>query len=389
MRIAQVTLRFDAPGGVETTVRELSRRLHDAGESVEVYASDLYDEGRWERRSGYAPTVDGVRVRRFPVYRRLIPGLTMPLMVGLVTALNGDRPEIIHAHSHRYGHVLESASVARTLRVPLVVSAHYHPAHPGETRLKQSLLKVQDLVFGIAAYRTARAVIVETQQEADQVASFVHRDRIRVIPPGIDLAVWQDGAQERPPEGLPDRFLLYAGRIASNKGLSTLVEALGRIPPAERLPLVLIGKDWGQRAAIQATADRAGVGELLHWLGHLDDVGAYRATFRRATVFVLPSDYEAFGLVLLEAMAAGVPIVATSVGGVPEVLEGGRAGRLVPPNDPVALSEAIRSLTGDRPASTALARAGRSRVEAFSWDRAIAAHRTLFQELVASPGRAS
>jgi glycosyltransferase involved in cell wall biosynthesis len=384
MRIAQVTLRFDAPGGVETTVREISRRLALKGEHVEVFASDLYDEGRWERREQYAPSVDGIPVHRFPVYKRLIPGLTMPLMVGLVEALNAAPLDVIHAHSHRYGHVLEAAAVARARELPLVVSAHYHPPHPGEPPVKRGLLRLQDHAFGAAVYRTARAIIVETDHEARQVAEFAPEDRIRVIPPGIDLATWREKTEVALPEGLPERFLLFAGRIASNKGLVPLVEALARIAPSERSPLVLMGRDWGYRQEVMDAAARVGVSDRLVWLDHVDDPAVYRAVFRRASAFVLPSEYEAFGLVLLEAMSVGLPVIATAVGGVPEVLEGGRAGRLVKPGDPDALAEAIRAVASDPKRTQELVRAASERVELFSWDRAVSALRELYGSLTAS-----
>jgi glycosyltransferase involved in cell wall biosynthesis len=383
MRIAQVTLRFDAPGGVETTVREISRRLVLKGEQVAVYASDLYDEGRWERREQFAPSVDGVPVHRFPVYKRLIPGLTMPLMVGLVEALNAAPLDLIHAHSHRYGHVLEAAAVARARELPLVVSAHYHPPHPGEPAMKRGLLRLQDQAFGVAVYRTARAIIVETDHEAQQVAEFAPEDRIRVIPPGIDLGTWRERPGASAPEGLPERFLLFAGRIASNKGLVSLVEALALVPPAERWPLVLMGRDWGYRQEVVDAAARAGVSDRLVWLDHIDDPAVYRAVYRRASAFVLPSEYEAFGLVLLEAMAVGLPVVATAVGGVPEVLEGGRAGRLVKPGDPNVLAEAIRAVAGDPKRTRELASAASQRVELFSWERAVSGLRELYGSLTA------
>ncbi len=384
MRIAQVSLRFDAPGGVETTVKELSTRLHRLGESVEVYTSDLYDEGRWERRSDYAPAVNGVPAHRFPVYRRLIPGLTMPMMVGLVEGLTRDRPEVIHAHSHRYGHVLESAAAARKIGCPLVVSAHYHPAHPGESPMKRGLLRVQDQLFGVLAYRGAAAVLVETAMEAEALRAFVPAGRIRQIPPGIDLELWRHPSTDHAPEGLPPRYLLYAGRIASNKGLPTLVRALARLPKETRLPVVLMGRDWGSRSNLERLAREVGVADELVWSGYIADPAQYRATFRGAAAFVLPSDYEAFGLVLLEAMAAGVPIVATAVGGVPEVLDHGRAGRLVPPRDEAALAEAIGGVLSDPGAAEALRAIGLSRVEEFSWDRAVESHRRLYQELCGS-----
>jgi glycosyltransferase involved in cell wall biosynthesis len=382
MRIAEITLRFDAPGGVETTVRELAQRLRAAGESVEVYASDLYDEARWERRSVWPEAVDGVPVHRFPVYKRLLPGLTMPLMVGLVGALDRDRPQLLHAHSHRYGHVLESALVARSLGLPLVVSTHFHPPHPGEPGRKRALLRVQDHLFGMTAYRVARALVVETEEEARLVAGFAPRTRIRVIPPGIDLGRWPARPGDRPPQGLPERYLLFAGRVAPNKGLPVLVRAIARLPASERLPLVVVGQDWGARAEVERVSREAGIPGGIVWVGHVADPGQYRAAFRGATAFVLPSDYEAFGLVLLEAMASGVPVIATAVGGVPEVLDRGRAGRLVPPGDVEALAAALREVLHDRPLQEELRSNGLARVERYRWERSVEAHRALYRECV-------
>jgi glycogen(starch) synthase len=381
MKVAQVSLRFDAPGGVETTVGELSRHLARAGESVTVYASDLYDEGRWERRSDFAPRVDGVPVRRFPVYKRLIPGLTMPLMVGLVDALERDAPDVIHAHSHRYGHVLEAAMVARSRGIPLVVSTHYHPADRKEPLTKRGLLRLQDHLFGWTAYRVARALVVETELEARLLGTFAPGDRIHVIPPGIDLEEWGDDS-EAPPEGLPDRYLLYAGRVAPNKGLPVLLRAFAGLPAATRPPIVLMGRDWGQRSALEALAHELGIAREVVWTGHVAPEAQYRAVFRRAAAFVLPSEWEAFGLVLLEAMAAGAPIVATKVGGVPEVLDGGKAGRLVPYGDVRALSEAMHQVLSDRALSEHLASAGRERVKRYTWERAVEAHRSLYRDVV-------
>ncbi len=382
MKVAQVSLRFDAPGGVETNVLEVSRRLRRRGVDVDVFTSDLYDEAAWERRSGFRPEVDGVPVHRFPVYRRLLPGLTMPLMVGLVGALDRARPDVIHAHSHRYGHVLEAAAVAHARKLPLVVSTHYHPADRREPAWKRGLLRLQDVGFGLTAYRVARALVVETQREAKLLREFAPGARIRVIPPGVDLEAWTSTAgSDRPPLGLPDGFILYAGRIASNKGLGFLLAALARLPENRRPPLVLLGRDWGERARLEAEARRLGVAGQVRFLGQLEERSQYRAVFRRARLFVLPSEWEAFGLVLLEAMAAGCPVLATEVGGVPEVLEGGRAGALVPYGDPAALAREIERLLADRPAALALARAGRTRVEGLTWEAAADRHAALYSEL--------
>ncbi len=382
MKVAHVLLRFDAPGGVETNVREVTRRLKAAGEDVEVFASDLYDEGRWERRSDYAPVVEGVPVHRFPVRKRLIPGLTMPMMAGLIDALSESGADVIHAHSHRYGHVLEAAAVAERLRIPLVVSTHFHPAGPREPPLKRGLLRVQDVVFGMTAYRVARALVVQTDQEAALVREFAPGGKLCTIPPGIDLAAWSNPEADRT-EGLdlPEEYYLFVGRVAPNKGLPTLLDALARLEATARRPLVLMGRDWGERARLESRARELGIAAQVRFLGHVDSLSAYRGVVRGARALVLASEWEAFGLVLLEAMAAGTPVVATAVGGVPDVLDGGHAGRLVPYGDPVALAGALRSVVEDTKETQRLRAAASERVRGFDWSVTVDRHRALYREV--------
>lgn len=380
MKIALVTLRFDAPGGVEQNVREVAKGLHAAGEDVTVYASDLYAEDRWERHSNFAPIVDGVPVLRFPVVKRMIPGLTLPMWKGLVPALSRSGASVVHAHSHRYGHVLQAAAVAWRTGTPLVVSTHYHPADRREPPLKRGALRIQDHVFGMTAYHVARALIVESDLEAGLVSEFAPRAKVRKIPPGVDLEEWAHPRDDPVPVGLPQDFLLYAGRVASNKGLEGLLRSLAQVPRSERPPLVILGPDWGEQAALEAVARSLGIADQISFLGRLDRP-AYRGVFRAARAFVLPSEWEAFGLVLLEAMAADLPIVATSVGGVPEVLEQGRSGLVVPYGDLPALAGAIRTVVHDEGRRAELVRAGRARVAELTWAKCVERHRALYREL--------
>ncbi len=382
MKIVHVTLRFDAPGGTETNVHELSRRQRAAGDDVEVYASDLYDEAQWDRRSDYRPIVDGVPVHRFPVRKRLVPYLTMPMMVGLVDALADSGADVIHAHSHRYGHVLQSTLVAARLDIPLVISTSYHPADRREPPLNRGLLRCQDWLFGMTAYRTARAVVTQSELEARLLREFAPADRLRIIPPGVDLAEWQDAGSD-PPAGveLPAEYYVYAGRVASNKGLPHLVDALARIPPSDRRPVVFLGKDWGERSVLEERARRQGVDHLLRWLGHVPDRRTYRAVLRRARALVLPSEWEAYGFVLLEAMAARTPIVASASGAVPEVLGDGERGRLVPYGDSAALADALSAVIADPVGTRRRLDAATAWVAQLDWSVSSERFRALYREV--------
>lgn len=387
MKIVHVTLRFDAPGGVETNVRELARRTKAAGDEVEVFASDLYDEAGWERRTDFRPTVDGVPVRRFAVRRKLVPLLTLPMMVGLIDALAESGADVIHAHSHRYGHVLQAAAVASTRRIPLVISTSYHPPDRREPWRNRVLFRGVDVAFGISAYRAARAIVVQSELEARLVREFAPARSVRIVPPGVDLTEWSDPNGDRAHGvDLPTEYLVFAGRVAANKGLPNLVAALARLPETSRRPIVFLGSDWGERAALEAQAKRLGVAGLLHWVGYLADRQAYRAVIRGARALVLPSEWEAYGFVLLEAMAARTPIVATAVGAVPEVLEHGRVGLLVPYGDVAALSGALRSVVEDPEEAKGRVESGWQKVQGLDWSRSTERFRALYREAAAAAG---
>jgi len=382
VKVVHVTLRFDAPGGVETNVRELARRQRAAGDEVEVFASDLYDEASWDRRTDYRPVVDGVPVRRFPVRRHLVPRLNLPMMVGLIDALVASGADVIHAHSHRYGHVLQAAAVASARRVPLVISTSYHPADRRESRRNRAILRLDDVAFGMTAYRIARAIAVQSEQEAGLLREFAPSDRLRIVPPGVDLAEWSQPAGDRPDSlDLPDDYLLFVGRVASNKGLPNLVEALATVPPQERRTLVLMGADWGERRALETLAAERGVGDRLRFLGHVPDRRGYRAVLRRARALVLPSEWEAYGFVLLEAMAARTPIVATAVGAVPEVLGGGRYGLLVPYGDVPALGRALAGLLRSPEEARQRVQDGWTHVQGLDWSVSAERFRELYREV--------
>ncbi|MHB8351331.1 MAG: glycosyltransferase family 4 protein [Thermoplasmata archaeon] len=385
MRIAMVVLRFDAPGGVETTARQLVHGYRARGHEVEIFASDLYDEGRWDRRSEFAAEFEGMPVHRFPVYRRLLPHVTFVTMPGLMTALVRYHPDVIEAHSHRYGHVLQSAAVSLATGIPLVIGTHFHPADVRASWYDKGLLRAQDHAFGMTAYRVAGALIVETRTEAEQIADVAPRGKIRIVEPGLELDEWL--GEEAEPTGqyldrLPPRFWLYAGRIAENKGLEFLLEAYARVAPADRAPLVLMGKDWGEGPRLAEQARRLGIEDALTWLGHVPSRQEYRAVFRRSEALLLPSEYEAFGFVLMEAMAVGRPIIATRVGAVPEVLEEGRIGELVRFGDVPGLVAALTRLAREPGLWEERIRRGRVRVKDLSVEKMVDGHLAVYRELL-------
>lgn len=202
--------------------------------------------------------------------------------------------------------------------------------------------------------------------------------------PGLDparLAVIRYALEPTPParpapDLMGDGVLLVAiARLVPQKGLDVLLEAFAHVPPPARLA---IAGEGVLRRDLTARIARLGLGTRVKLLGARADIPA---VLEAATLFVLPSRWEGFGLVLLEAMAAGRPIVATQVSAIPEVL--GEAGVLVPPDDPSALTDAITALLADAPRRAALADAGRLRLaEKFAPDTMIAATEAFYREIL-------
>lgn len=188
--------------------------------------------------------------------------------------------------------------------------------------------------------------------------------RVSVIPNGVDLTRLTPRVES---DRVPYRIVCIA-RLSWEKGLSTLLAALVNvrraIPDAH---LVLVG-DGPLRQSLVEDAERLGVSDAVTFRGALPHDEAL-VVLKTADVFVCPSLAEGLGIVFIEAQACGVPAIGTRVGGIPDVIEDGVTGLLVPPEDAVALGDAIRRIMYDPVLATQLVAAARSRLDRFSWDR--------------------
>jgi glycosyltransferase involved in cell wall biosynthesis len=223
-----------------------------------------------------------------------------------------------------------------------------------------------------ASYAFAHCVVANS----DAAASRLRRERVRgeritVIANGIDL----DRFTTRAPRSQLRRVITVAN-LRREKGHDVLIDAtvvlLRRHPDLE---FRIVG-GGPRRAELSALADARGVAGRVQFLGHRDDVPALLA---ESDLFVLPSRSEACPNAVIEAMAAGLPVVATGVGGILELIRDGTTGVLVPPDDRDALTSAVQSLIDDPSRAAALARAGRQTVVArFSFERMVSAFEALY-----------
>ncbi|HEX4600974.1 MAG TPA: glycosyltransferase [Gemmatimonadales bacterium] len=257
------------------------------------------------------------------------------------------RPDVVHTHGYRPD-VLD-AGVARRLDIPIVTTVHGFTGGDWKNRLYERLQR--------RAYRGFDAVVaVAGPLAAELVRAGVPAARVHLVRNAWHETIpLLDRAHARRALGIPPHgfHVGWVGRISSEKGADVLVDALAYL--GDRPLMVSILGTGPERAPLERRARALGVAARIRWHGAMTDAARLFAAF---DVFVLSSRTEGTPIVLFEAMAAGVPIVATRVGGVPDVVSAAEA-KLVPADDPSALAAAIRAVQ-DAPA-TAAWRAGAAR----------------------------
>jgi glycosyltransferase involved in cell wall biosynthesis len=221
------------------------------------------------------------------------------------------------------------------------------------------------------AYRCAHRVVTNSGAAAARlVEEGVASERITLIANGIDMSQYA---------GAPDvsaRTITTVAHLRPGKGIDVLLDAAALL--CREVPDVLfrIAGDGGLRASLEARRARLGLEARVQFLGHVADVPTLLG---RGGIFAFPSLMEASPNAVIEAMSAGLPVVATNVGGIPEVVEHDRNGLLVPAGDPAALASALRNLLGDAPRCRRLGAAARATIgERFSHERMVDAFHTLY-----------
>ena len=390
MRILMGAIRYPpAPGGAETHVHEVSKQLISRGHHVQVVTSDLYKETPFTKLGESFPTVEGVPVKRYcswspggEFHYVLFPCVAWPMLT--------EKADLFHVHSYGYFHVNVASFIKRIKKVPLVITPHFHPAWSmwgGDQRKK--VRGVYDRVIAPSVLDAADIIIGVSHHEIEQMKSSLKFDasKVRYIPNGIDFSRFEtipDGTLFRDTYGIPDTspVLLYTGRLAINKGLDTLLIAFKRV--LEEIPdchLCLVGDDQGMGDRLRKQADELEIRNSVVFTGHIEE-RVFKDSYGAADVFVLPSEYEAFGIVLLEAMACKVPCVATRVGGMPEVVRDGTDGLLVEYKDAKGLAKALIRLFSDFEERQRMGETGRERVRnEFTWSRVVDRIEEVYREL--------
>jgi len=210
--------------------------------------------------------------------------------------------------------------------------------------------------------RRADRVLAPSRHSAERLAVDYGLDpeRMRVVPEPIDLARWRKALEDAPGVSAETPAILCVAHLYPRKDVATLLDAMVRLPGAS-LRVVGTGPEL---ARLEKQAKRLQLADRVQFLGHVS-FERLAAEYRRADVFCLPSRQEGFGIVFLEAMAAGLPIVAARAAAVPEVVADGECGILVAPGNAPELATALERLLADSVERQRLGEAGRRRVERY------------------------
>jgi glycosyltransferase involved in cell wall biosynthesis/LmbE family N-acetylglucosaminyl deacetylase len=350
-------------GGVGNQVQLLARALVAAGHRVTVLA--LAQQGLPDEADDHGVRIVRIRPGNWHWYLSRLP-FVGPLLTLPVRELERSWAawrRITQIHDDDPVDVIEGTETAmfflprRLAAVPYFVRLHGEPytfvKHTPGTRPSLGLRLCR--VLQRSPMRRCRQLVAPSFAHAREIAQELGATAppIQVIPNVLAPGMFQ-ASSTRPPQGEAPfgeraRIVLYVGRLERGKGVLTLLEAARDVlEAAPNTHLVLAGarhptlrqEDLDRLLATLRCRDR------IHFLGHIP-WPRLQEWYRRAAVCVLPSFYETFGLAALEPMALGVPVVVTAAGGLPEVVEDGRSGLVVPPGDVAALADSILRLLGD------------------------------------------
>lgn len=372
-------------GGQCVYVRELATRLAQLGLLVTAYTRD-----RGEGRPARELIGRGAGVVRVPVGpRRFVPKEEIGPFLGEFAAFVQGRlgeGEVVHSHFWDGAAVADRISAGRTW----VHASHslglrkFADSADEERRKHRERFEAE----GLACSRSTSLVASTALEQQDLVQLYgASREKVHIIPPGVDTARFTPPPSKRACRaklGLPEEGAIVAalGRLDPRKGFDLFLRAAGELTLAGVKATFVLStgvpgdeREQEEQARLTAIREECALGDAVVWLGILPEADL-PDFYGAADVLVLPSRYELFGIVMIEAMACGVPVVATRFGGPAEVISDGVDGMLVDPRDIRSTAHGIRTLLEAPSLREAMGAAARERVER-TYDWGVSAQRHL------------
>ena len=377
--MAQVITRMTAGGAAN-----IVSTLVEAGASrygVTVFTGpDDADDAKLDALRG----LHGVRVVVVPdLVRAISPVSDFKAWRRLIRGFRDGGFDVVHTHTSKAGFLGRMA--AAEAGIPSIIHTPHGTIHtrnnqveglPGNPVGMWALREAEKLAGRHTTWLTA---LSEHERDICVALGFSKCDNTVVIPNGVDAAGFAAAARRRKSArkslGLePEEIaVLFLGRLSPEKGAATLVEAFAEVAAKTPEARLLVAGDGPERRRLEKSA--VPLGGRVSFLGKVDDPKVLHAA---ADIFAMPSFYEGFGLSVAEAMASGTPVVASSVGGLPELLRHGKCGILVRPGRPDKLASAILALARDPGERKKLAAEGRKRAKEFPMEKMLESYFHLY-----------
>lgn len=296
------------------------------------------------------------RMFQVKIPRQIHPLQDLRGLAQLIRVIRLYRPQVLHSHTSKAGFTARMA--ARLCDVPLVIhTIHELPQNATRSRLKKTLYWAMEKLA--AGWCDHLITVSRINQEQIVREGICRPEKLSLIPGGLQLQNYHSRGPA--PWALPDDAVVLgmAGRLEAAKGHEDLLRAFARLAPRNpRLHLMIMGS--GQlRQPLEQLRDDLGLQGRAHFLGWVEDLISAIAAL---DLFVLSSHYEGLGVVLLEALALGRPVVSTRVGGTQDIIEDGLTGLFAPAHDPAGLAETVQRLLDDPALAARLAAAGKEKV---------------------------
>ncbi|MGH2633518.1 MAG: glycosyltransferase, partial [Tepidiformaceae bacterium] len=381
MRIAQVSAHTSplaplggrATGGMNVYVLELSRELARLGYEVDIFTRQ---DGDLPRVEPIAPNLRLIRIDAgppSPIDKEAVVDYLPRFAREMRAFADAERQPYSIVHSHYWQSGWVGGIFARQLDLPHVVMFHTLGEVKNRARISEQEPKLR-IRHERAIARRATAIVTASAHERELLERYYSADpaRMHTVPCGVDLERFQrqDRAESRRALGLPAErsVLVWVGRLEKLKGVDILISAVAQLEDPSLTLLIVGGVEEAPelRAELEAQAAAAGIAANIRFEGAVPH-DALPAYYSAADVCVVPSYYESFGLVAVEAMACGTPVVASRVGGLVSTVTDGVTGYLIPWRCPEPFAEKLEVLLNNPELRTNFSRAARRSVERFRW----------------------
>jgi len=392
-------------GGMNVYVREVTQKLGEMGVHVDVFTRSQNEHVPHVLHDlGYGNRIVHIRAGpEVPITKKELTHYLPEFVNGILEFSKSKKIAYDLIHSHYWLSGLAAVDLRENWKVPIIHMFHTLGV------MKNRVAQTPDQVEGeyrikgeLEVLNQADCIVVATSAEHTQLLWLYRADvsKTTIIPPGVDLGRFYpipiDEAKEYvgvPPCG---RMLLFVGRIEPLKGLDVLIEAIAIMRTKVEWKdnpfcLAIIGGEPEESAEqtnieferIKSLTERYGLSDLVTFLGKRDQ-GSLPYYYSAAEAVVVPSQYESFGMVALEAMACGTPVVASQIGGLAYLVQDGVTGFTVPVDDPIELANRLLSLMQDPVLRAKLAKNAVEVAQDYAWDKIASKLMGVYSELLNS-----